>query len=98
MVFEKLQNLVVQQAQAAAFKETANNQTSSDHEELEPILVRSPRSLPAAAEVPATIVTSKGHKRKRQGSERKIEEVATSTAIDKSSKRRKQNSKIQDIH
>ena len=32
MVFRKLQNLVVRQAQAAASKETANNQPSLDDE------------------------------------------------------------------
>ena len=71
MVFRKLRNLVVRQAQAVASKETANNQPSSDDEEPEPILVRSPCSLPTAAEVPATLVTNKGHKRKRQVSEAK---------------------------
>ena len=65
MVFRKLQNLVARQVQAAASKETANNQPSSDDEQPEPILVRSPCSLPTAAEVPVTVVTNKGHKRKR---------------------------------
>ena len=71
MVFRKLRNLVARQAQAAASKETANNQPSSDDEQPEPISVRSPCSLPTAAEVPSTVVTNKGHKRKRQVSERR---------------------------
>ena len=48
MVFRKLRNLVARQT-----KETANNQPSSDDEQLEPISVRSPCSLATAAEVPA---------------------------------------------
>ena len=97
MVFRKLRNLVVRQAQAAASKETANNQPSSDDEQPEPITVCSPCSLATVAEVPATVVTSKGHKRKRQVSESEADEVAISTAAtDKSGKRRKQNSEIQD--
>ena len=92
MVFRRLRNLVVRQAQAAASKETANNQPSSDDEQPEPILVRSPCSLPTAAEVPATVVTNKGHKRKRQVSESEADEVAISTATDKIAKKRKQNS------
>ena len=52
MVFRKLRNLVSRQAHAAASKETANNQPSSDNEQPEPILGRSPCSLPTAAEVP----------------------------------------------
>ena len=96
MVFRKLRNLVVRQAQAAASKETANNQPSSDDEQPEPISVRNPCSLPTAAEVLATVVTNKGHKRKRQVSESEADEVAISTATDKSGKRRKQNSETQD--
>ena len=96
MVFRKLRNLVVRQAQAAASKETANNQPSSDDEQPEPILVRSPCSLPTAAEVLVTDVTNKGHKRKRQVSESEADEVPISTATDKSGKRRKQSSEIQD--
>ena len=96
MVFRKLRNLVVRQAQAAASKETVNNQPSSDDEQPEPISVRSPGSLPTAAEVPATVVTSKDHKRKRQASESEADQVAISTATDKSGKRRKQNSETQD--
>ena len=53
--------MVSRQAQAAASKETANNQPSSDDEQPEPISVRSPCSLATAAEVPATVVTNKGH-------------------------------------
>ena len=64
MVFRKLRNLVVRQAQAAASKETVNNQPSSDDEQPEPISVRSPGSLPTAAEVPATVVTSKDPREK----------------------------------
>ena len=93
----KLRNLV--EAQAAASKETAKNQPSSDDEQPEPISVRSPCSLPTAAEVPATVVTNKGHKRKRQVSESEAGDVAiitTTAATDKSGKRRKQNSEIQD--
>ena len=41
MVFRKLRNLVAGQVQAAASKETANNQPSSDDEQPEPILIRS---------------------------------------------------------
>ena len=96
MVFRKLQNLVVRQAQAAASKETAINQPSSDDEQSKPILVRSPCSSPTAAEVPATVVTNKGHKRKRQVSESKGDEIAISTATDQRGKRRKQNSETQD--
>ena len=96
MVFRKVQNLVARQTQAAPSKETANNQPSSDDEQPEPILVRSPCSLPTAAEVPVTVVTSKGQKRKRQVSESEADEVPNSTATDKSGKRRKQNSEIQD--
>ena len=50
MVFRKLRNLVAQQAQAAASKETANNQPSSDVEQPEPVLVHSLCSLPTIAE------------------------------------------------
>ena len=69
MVFRKLWNLVSRKAQAASSKETANTQTSSDDEQPEPALVRRPCSLPTAAEVPVTVVTNKGHKRKRHISE-----------------------------
>ena len=96
MVFRKLRNLVARQAQTAASKETANNQSSSNDEQPEPILVRSPCSLPTAAEVSVTVVTNKGHKRKSQVSESEADEVPISTATDKSDKRRKQNSKSQD--
>ena len=41
MVFRKLRNLVLRQAQAAASKETANNQPSPDDKQPEPILFRS---------------------------------------------------------
>ena len=95
MVFRKLRNLVVRQAQAAASRETANNQPSSDDEQPEPISVRSPCSLPTEAEVPATIVTNKGHKRKRQVSESEADEVAFRTATEKSGKRRKENYETQ---
>ena len=88
MVFRKLRNLVVRQAQVAASKETAKNQLSSDNEQLEPISVRRPCSLATAAKVPAVVVTNKGHKRKRQVSESEADEVAISTATDKSGKRR----------
>ena len=97
MVFRKLRNLVARQVQAAASKETANNQPSSDEEQTEPILVRSPCSLPTAAEVPVTVVTNKDHKRKRQVSESESDEVSISTATDKSGKSRKQNSKFNTV-
>ena len=61
MVFRKLQNLVARQAQVAASKGTANNQPSLDDEQPEPISDRSPCSLATATEVPATVVTNKGH-------------------------------------
>ena len=64
MVFRKLRNLVAQQAQAVASKETPSNQPSSDDEQPEPILVRSPCSLPTAAEVPVTVVTNKDTREK----------------------------------
>ena len=97
MVFRKLQNLVARQVQTAASKETANNQPSSDDEQPEPILVRSPCSLPTAAEVPVTVVTNKGHKRKRQVSESEADEVPISTATDKSGKRRKKTPKFKTV-
>ena len=96
MVFRKLRNLVARQTQAAASKETENNQPSSDDEQPKPILIRSPCSLPTAAAVPITAVTNKGHKRKRQVSESEADEVPISTATDKRGKRRKQNSEIED--
>ena len=96
MVFRKLRNLVPRQAQAAASKETANTQPSSDDEQPESILARSPRSSPTPTKVPVTVVTNKGNKRKRQVSESEGDEVPVSTATDKSCKRRKQNSENQD--
>ena len=96
MVFRKLWNLVSRKAQAASSKETANTQTSSDDEQPEPALVRSPCSLPTAAEVPVTAVTNKGLKRKMQVSESEADEFPISNATDKCGKRRKQNSEIQD--
>ena len=96
MVFRKLRNLVSRQAQPAASKETATNQPSSDEEQPEPILVRGPCSLPTATEVLVTVVSNKGHKRKRQVSDSEADEVPISTATDNSGKRRKQNSEIQD--
>ena len=95
MVYRKL-HVVARQAQAAVSEETANNQPSSDVEQPEPILVCSPCFLPAAAEVPVTIVTNKDHNRKRQVSESEADEIPISTATDKSGKRGKQNSEIQD--
>ena len=59
MVFRKLRNLVSRQTHAAASKETANNQPSSDNEQPEPVLGRSPCSLPTAAEVPDRFLTVK---------------------------------------
>ena len=93
MVFR---NLVAGQAQAAASKETANTQPSSDDEKPESFLARSPRSSPTPTEVPVTVVTNKGHKRKRQTSKSEGDEVPVSTATDKSWKRRKHNSENQD--
>ena len=58
MVFRKLRNLVVRQAQAAASEETANNQPLSNDEQPGPISVRRPCSLPTVTEVPATVVTN----------------------------------------
>ena len=81
---------------AAASKKTANNQPSSDDEQPESIQVRSPGSLPTAAEVPATVFTNKDHRRKKQVSESEADEVAISTATEKSGKRRKQNSETKD--
>ena len=65
MAFRKLPNLVARQAQAAAFKETANTQPSSDDEQPKPTLFCSLRSLPTSPEVHDTVVTNKRHKRKR---------------------------------
>ena len=96
MILRKQRNLLGRQAQVAASKEIANTQASSDDEQPEPILVRSPGSSPTAAEVPVTVVTNKGHKRKRQVFESKGNEVPISTATDKSCKRRRQNPEIQD--
>ena len=76
--------------------ETANIQPSSDDEQPEPTLVYSPRSSPTTAEVSVTVVTNKGHKRKRQVSESEGNEVPISTAADKSCKRGNQNLQIQD--
>ena len=59
-------------------------------------MVRRPCCLPTAAEVPVTVVTGKGHKRRRQVSESEADKVPISTANDKSGKRRKRNSEIQD--
>ena len=61
MVFRKLRNLVARQAQVAASKETANNQPSLDDEQPELISVCSHCSLATTAEVPANVVTNKGH-------------------------------------
>ena len=96
MVFRKLRNLVARQALAAASKETANTQSSSDDEQSELTLVRSPRPSPTAPEVRVTVVTNKHHKRKRQVSKSEGDEVPVSTATDKSCKRRRQNLEIQD--
>ena len=96
MVFRRLRNLVLRQAQAAASKETANTQPSSDDEQPEPTLFCSPSSSPTAVEVPVTVATNKGNKRKRQVSESEGDEVPAITATDKSCKRRKQNPEIQE--
>ena len=74
MVYRKL-HVVARQAQAAVSEETANNQPSSDVEQPEPILVCSPCFLPAAAEIPVTIVTNKDHNRKRQVKQMKFPSV-----------------------
>ena len=86
MIFRKLRNLVARQAQAAASKETANTQPSSDDEQPESFLARSPLSPSTPTEVPVTVVTNKGHKRKRQASESEGDEVPVSTATDMSTK------------
>ena len=65
MVFRRLRNLVSRQAQAAALKETANTQPSSDDEQPEPALVCILGSSATAVEVPVTAVTNKGSKGKR---------------------------------
>ena len=96
MVLRKQRNLLARQAQVAASKEIANTRASSDDEQPEPTLVCSPGSSPTAAEVPVTVVTNKGHTRKRQVFESKGNEVPISTATDKSCKRRRQNPEIQD--
>ena len=96
MVSRKLWNLVTREARPAACKETADNQPSSDDAQPEPILVCSPCSLPTTAEVPVTVVTNKGHKRKRQVSESDADEIPISTATDKNGKIRKQNLEIRD--
>ena len=83
MVFRKLQNLVSRQVLAAAFKETANTQPSSDDEQPEPTLVCSPRSLPTADEVSVIVVTNKGRRRKRQVSEREGNEGPITTSTEK---------------
>ena len=64
MVFRKLRNLVVRQAQAAASKETADNQPSSDDEQSEPISVRNSCSLPTAVEVLPLLSATKATKEK----------------------------------
>ena len=69
------------QAQAAASKETANTQPPSDDEQPEPTLFCSPSSSPTAVEIPVTVVTNKGNKRKRQVSESEGDEVPTTIAI-----------------
>ena len=96
MVFRRLQNLVSRQAQAAASKETANTQPSSDDEQPEPNLVCSPGSSPTAVEILVIVVTNKSNKRKMQVSESEGDEVPATTATDKSCKRRNQNPKIQE--
>ena len=96
MVFRRLQDLVSRQAQAAASKVTANTQLSSDDEQLEPTLVCSPGSSRTAVEVPVTVVTNKGHKRKRQVSKSEGDEVPATIATGKSCKRRKQIPEIQE--
>ena len=83
--------------QGAASKEIASNQSSSDDEQPEPILVCRPCSSPTAAEVPVTVVTNKDHKRKRQVFESEADEVSISTATVKSGKSRKQNSKFNTV-
>ena len=96
IVFRRLRNHVSRQAQAAASKETANTQPSSDDEQPEPTLVCSPGSSPTAVEVRVTVVTNKGNKRKKQVSESEEDEVPANAATDKSCKRKKQNPKIQE--
>ena len=71
MVFRKLQNLVSRQAQAAASKETANIQPSSDDEQPEPTLLCSPRPPATADEILITVVANKSRKKKRNISQNK---------------------------
>ena len=97
MVFRKLRNLVVRQAQAAASKETANNQPSSDDEQPEPISVSSPCSSPTAAGVPATVVTNKGQKRKRQVSESEAMKLPSVLLLTKEVKGEKKTLKLKTV-
>ena len=96
MVFRRLRDLVSRQAQAAASKVIANTQLSSDDEQPEPTLVCSPGSSRTAVEVPVTVVTNKGQKRKRQVSKSEGDEVPATIATGKSCKRRKQIPEIQE--
>ena len=96
MVFRKLQNPVPRPVKAAASKETANIQPSSDDNQPEPTLVCGPCSSPEADEVPVTIVTNKDHHRKKQISESEWDEGPVTTATDKGCKRKRQNPEIQD--
>ena len=96
MVFRKLQNLVSRQAQAAASKETANIQPSSDDEQPEPTLLCSPRPPATADEVLITVVANKSRKKKRNISQNKWDEGPVTTANDKDCKRKRQNPEIQD--
>ena len=96
MVFRKLRNLVSRQAQTAVSKETASMKPSTDDKQTEPSLVCSPRSSSNVVEVPVTVVTIKGRKRKRRVSESKGDEVPVATTTDKSCRRRRQKPEIQD--
>ena len=97
MVFRKLRNLVSRQEQAAASKETANIQQSSNDEQPETTLVCSPRSSPIAVEVPVTVVTNKDRKRKRQVSESEGDEVPVTTATVKTLRGEEKISKFKTI-
>ena len=96
MVFRKLQNLVPRQVKAAASKETAKIQPSSDDEQPEPTLVCGPCSSPEADEVPVTVVTNKDRHKKKLISESEGDEGPVTTATDKGCTRKRKNPEIQD--
>ena len=96
MFFRKLRNLVSRQVQKAVSKEKASTKPLTDDTQPEPSLVCSPRSSSKLVEVPVTVVTIKGRKRKRRISESEGDEVPIATINDKSCRRRRQKPEIQD--